>query len=75
MNSIDILPNELLLKIFQIILYCTGWDSVFKLRAVSKRWKAVAERTLALANELTLCGYRIYCFFQPKFSELCFLKL
>ena len=58
MNSIDILPNELLLKIFQIILYCTGWDSVFKLRAVSKRWKALAERTLALANELTLCGFR-----------------
>ena len=58
MTHIEVLPNELLLKIFQIILCCYGWDAVFKLRAVSKCWMAVAEQTLKMAEELSLCGYR-----------------
>ena len=73
----DMLPNEIVSKIFNVILISFGWYELFKLRSVSRRWKALVEQTLLMAERLELTGYRtksIYEFRYPidkQILELC----
>ena len=59
----DLLPNEMLSKIFETILILYGWGHLFRLRAVNKRWKSLIEEVLKIATRMDICGYR------PEFED------